>query len=113
MNLKKYFFLSTFLVTLSCTTTIEDGIILSPRDGETVRGVVIISLSPPPGIVVDRVEVFIQNVLFKTINAPGPYTCEWDTTTGEYPNGFYQITASVYDIDGQVTTQTIEVQVAN
>jgi len=96
---------------ISCTTTPGDGLILSPRDGETVRGVVVISVSPPADVVVDRVEFRIKGDLVGVVNAPGPYTYEWDTTT--VSNGFYTISVSVYDIDGKTQSETIEVQVAN
>ncbi|MFN4216013.1 MAG: Ig-like domain-containing protein [Brevinematales bacterium] len=95
----------------SCTATQEQGLILSPKNGETLRGVVIISVSPSSTMVVDRVEIRINDSLHKVINSPGPYTSEWDTTI--VSNGFYRIAVVVYDIEGRSQSETIEVQVAN
>ncbi|NPV37791.1 hypothetical protein BREVNS_2156 [Brevinematales bacterium NS] len=107
----KKVFLLVVLGLFSCTATQEERLILSPKDGETLRGVVIISVAPPSTMVVDRVEIRINDSPHAVINAPGPYTSEWDTTT--VPNGFYKISVSVYDIEGKFQSETIEVQVAN
>ncbi|MFN3659693.1 MAG: Ig-like domain-containing protein [Brevinematales bacterium] len=107
----KKVFLLVVLGLFSCTATQEQSLILSPKDGETLRGVVIISVSPSSAMIVDRVEIRINDSLHRVINSPGPYTSEWDTTV--VANGFYRIAVSVYDIEGRVQSETIEVQVAN
>ncbi|MCX7882094.1 MAG: Ig-like domain-containing protein [Brevinematales bacterium] len=107
---KRWWWIVSFFF-FSCTAMEEERLILSPRNGETVRGVVIISVSPPATMVVDRVEISINGKRHAVIPSPGPYSSQWDTTSS--PNGFYTLSVSVYDIEGKVQSETIEVQVAN
>jgi len=98
---------------VGCSVSEEGSLITTPRDGETVKGVVSIVVSPPSTMVVDRVELFVNNTLTATLNGntSQSYTYEWDTTVLQ--NGVYTIRVRVFDVDGQMKEQAIQVTIAN
>jgi hypothetical protein len=103
------FLLITFL---SCSEFLNSGgLIATPYNGQTVRGVQTIVVAPPDNTLVDSIYLYINFQLEKTLTV-SPYQYEWDTTL--LTNGWYKISVEVYDQLGSYPlTDVIQVKVDN
>lgn len=84
--------------------------ITSPTNGSQVTGNVTISVDATDNVGVDKIEIYIDNVLKKTLTT-SPYNYTWDSSTAT--NGTHTIYAKAYDAEGNVgTSNTISVSVS-
>ena len=85
--------------------------IVSPADGEYVKGIPIITVSAEDGESgIDKVEFYINGILTST-HVETPYEFSWSTTT--LIDGVYSIEAVAYDKAGNTNSDSISVIVDN
>jgi PKD repeat protein len=68
--------------------------IVSPGDRDTIKQKTTIKVSTTD--TAEKVEIYINGALFSDFKK-APFEISWDTTTGQYQNGRYVITAVAYD----------------
>lgn len=84
--------------------------IQNPADGGTVSGTVTVQVDASDDNGVDRVEIYIDDVLAATLTA-APYTYQWDT--GNVSNGTHTVKATAYDTANRTAEDQVSVNVAN
>jgi subtilisin family serine protease len=84
--------------------------ITSPMEGATVNSAVTVNMEASDNFAVQRVELYAGSTLLTT-DTQAPYTWNWTTRT--LPNGPYTLTASAYDVAGNVSRSTVNVLVDN
>lgn len=88
--------------------------ITAPTNGLSVSGIraITASASDDSGTV-SRVDFLVNGTVVGSDNA-SPYTYNWNTASGAYPNGSYTLTTKAYDPSGRVgTSAPITVTVNN
>ncbi|OHD55928.1 MAG: hypothetical protein A2Y33_10715 [Spirochaetes bacterium GWF1_51_8] len=97
---------------LSCSEFLTpQGVISAPYNGQTVRGIQTILVTPPDTMLVDSVYIYI-NFQFETLMTTSPYQYEWDTRL--LTNGWCYISVEVNDqLGGLPVTDVIQVKVDN
>jgi hypothetical protein len=97
---------------LSCSEFLSSGgLIATPYDGQTVKGIQTIVISPADDVLVDSIYLYINLQLEKTFTT-APYQYEWDTTL--LTNGWCTISVELYDqLGGYPVTDAIQVKVEN
>lgn len=101
------------LVSLSCMLIPwgqTGGIISTPYDNQTVRGVQTILVTPPEDVLVDDVEFYINDDRIY-IDTTDPYSAEWDTF--DETNGWYIIYVELNGLQGEFVTNAVRVRVDN
>jgi cell division protein FtsN len=78
--------------------------ITSPGDGETVSGLVDVSVSATDNVAVEKVELRIDGNLLDT-DFTSPYLFSWDTT--QEANNSHTIQAKAHDTSGNTATSTL------
>ena len=84
--------------------------IISPSDGESVSGTVMVQVSAFDDNEVNKVEFYIDDEL-KSTDTISPYAYSWDTKP--YSNGSYKVKAIAYDNVCQTNSDEISVDVHN
>jgi len=81
-----------------------------PANGSTVSGTVTIQVTASDDKGINKVEIYVDNVLKATLTG-FPYTYQWDTTT--VSDGTHILRAIAYDTSGQTADDQISVTVQN
>ncbi|MEM1550757.1 MAG: S8 family serine peptidase [Candidatus Bathyarchaeia archaeon] len=82
-----------------------------PRNGDTISGAIIVSVSASDDRGVVRVELYRNSMLF-AVDSEEPYEFYWDTTAD--PDGSYTLVARAYDAAGNVgESSLVTVKVVN
>jgi hypothetical protein len=81
---------------------------VEPADGATVMGLVPVEITVSGASSVQKVEIYIDDILSKTLFS-APYTWDWDTAP--VTEGEHRITACVYSAGGNQAQSTITVRV--
>lgn len=84
--------------------------ITNPTEGQTVSGTVTIQVDASDDNGINKVEIYVDNVLTSTLTA-APYTYQWNTTTAT--NGSHTLIATAYDTANQTADDQITVNVNN
>jgi len=85
--------------------------ITSPDDGDTVDGLIAFSATAGDSDGSVLKVYFYAGAYLLAIDTTPPFTTDWDTT--RFPNTQYALTATAYDNQGQRTSDSISVTVAN
>ncbi|NPU99925.1 MAG: Ig-like domain-containing protein [Brevinematales bacterium] len=101
-----------FFTFISCSEFLSTGgLIATPYNGQTVKGIQTIVISPADDVLVDSIYLYINFQLEKTLTT-APYQYEWDTSS--ISNGWCTISVELYDqLGGYPITDAIQVKVDN
>lgn len=91
-------------------TTPPTTAITAPVANATVNGVVTISANASDAESgIDKIDFKVGNSVISTDNTDdkGTYTYSWNTNSGQYPDGTYQLTVVAYNKDGLSTTSAV------
>ena len=103
---------STVSVTVSNTppdTSAPTVAITAPAAGATVSGTTPVTVGATDNVAVTKVELYVDGVLYATDTA-SPYSFSWNTSGA--PAGTHSLQARAYDAAGNVSSATIDVNVA-
>jgi hypothetical protein len=82
----------------------------SPRHDTLVRGSVVVEALATDDVGMDRVEFYVDDILFDVDAAP-PYRMLWDTT--QEGDGEYELGVVAYDLAGNETTSSVHTVTAH
>lgn len=84
----------------------------SPVGASALSGPVTVSVNASDNVAVTKVELYVDNMLKDTVQAPGPYGFVWNTDM--VSNGGYTLLAKAYDAAGNVgQSETVYITVNN
>lgn len=92
-------------------TTKPNVSLVSPANGATLSGTVALNASATDNVAVGKVEFYVGSTLVSSINAPGPYSFNWNSAG--VANGSYVIKATAYDTSNNQASATATVTVNN
>lgn len=84
--------------------------ITTPAPNATVSGTVKVAADASSSLGIAKVE-FLVNSKVQATATKAPFTFDWDTTA--LPNGDHRLIANVYDVSGQMATDSFTVRVSN
>jgi hypothetical protein len=102
----------TFITNLPPDTTAPEVVITNPKNGDILKGEVLITVDASDDYGIANVEFYIDDK-YKFVDQTPNYSWLWDTTDGHYPDGQYSVKIVVKDMSGNAESSEIIVILDN